>query len=62
MSSTDSRRGGAASPRGGRKPAGRGPWAVLCAALTVLLGPAALTASALDQANAAPMHHPRVTP
>ncbi|GGT01776.1 hypothetical protein [Streptomyces cinerochromogenes] len=62
MSGTDSRRGAAASRRGGRRPAGRGPWAVLCAALTVLLGPAAVTASALDQANAAPMHHPGITP
>ncbi|MFD5226959.1 hypothetical protein ACFWJ5_00145 [Streptomyces qaidamensis] len=35
----------------------RGPWAVLCAVVTVVLGPAAVTASALDQANAAPVHH-----
>ncbi|MEV6111768.1 hypothetical protein AB0L59_04440 [Streptomyces sp. NPDC052109] len=35
----------------------RGPWAVLCAAVTVVLGPAAATASALDQANAAPLRH-----
>ncbi|MFE7174744.1 hypothetical protein [Streptomyces sp. NPDC057616] len=35
----------------------RGPWAALCAAVAVVLGPAAVTASALDQANAAPMHH-----
>ena len=35
----------------------RGPWTVLCAVVTVVLGPAAVTASALDQANAAPMHH-----
>ncbi|MFJ9561602.1 hypothetical protein ACIRQQ_16375 [Streptomyces fuscichromogenes] len=35
----------------------RGPWAVVCAVATVVLGPAAVTASALDQANAAPMHH-----
>ncbi|MEW2615675.1 hypothetical protein AB0937_37020 [Streptomyces sp. NPDC047880] len=34
----------------------RGPWAVLCAAVTVVLGPAAITASALGQANAAPLH------
>ncbi|MFI8836643.1 hypothetical protein ACIGPN_37600 [Streptomyces afghaniensis] len=33
-----------------------GPWAVLCAVATVVLGPAAATASALDQANAAPLH------
>ena len=35
----------------------RGPWAVVCAVATVILGPAAVTASALDQANVAPMHH-----
>ncbi|MEU4462145.1 hypothetical protein AB0G20_00190 [Streptomyces sp. NPDC024017] len=40
-----------------RTGATRGPWAVLCAVVTVVLGPAAVTASALDQANAAPMHH-----
>ncbi|MGI5454169.1 hypothetical protein ACQEWB_13525 [Streptomyces sp. CA-249302] len=34
-----------------------GPWAALCAAAAVVLGPAAVTATALDQANAAPMHH-----
>jgi hypothetical protein len=32
----------------------RGPWTVACAVATVLLGPADVTASALDQANAAP--------
>lgn len=37
--------------------AARGPWAALCAAAAVILGPAAVTASALDQANAAPMYH-----
>ncbi|WNM36711.1 hypothetical protein RKE30_31810 [Streptomyces sp. Li-HN-5-11] len=35
----------------------RSPWAVVCAVATVVLGPAAVTASALDQANAAPLHH-----
>lgn len=35
----------------------RGPWAVICAVATVVLGPAAVTASALDQANAAPPLH-----
>jgi hypothetical protein len=30
---------------------------VLRAVVTVVLGPAAVTACALDQANAAPMHH-----
>ncbi|MGV9456032.1 hypothetical protein [Streptomyces sp. NPDC003635] len=32
-------------------------WTVVCAVATVVLGPAAVTASALDQANAAPRHH-----
>ncbi|WP_369276158.1 hypothetical protein AB5J55_11495 [Streptomyces sp. R11] len=32
-------------------------WTVVCAVATVVLGPAAVTASALDQANGAPMHH-----
>lgn len=35
----------------------RSPWAVLGAVATVVLGPAAATAAALDQANAAPLHH-----
>ncbi|MDX3753841.1 hypothetical protein ACWDBO_02415 [Streptomyces mirabilis] len=35
----------------------RTPWAVACAVVTVLVGPAAATASALDRANAAPPHH-----
>ncbi|MGP4011024.1 hypothetical protein [Streptomyces sp. 4N124] len=42
---------------GGRSRTARGPWAVVCAVVAVVLGPAAVTASALDQANAAPMHH-----
>ncbi|MEU6231200.1 hypothetical protein [Streptomyces sp. NPDC047042] len=33
------------------------PWTVLCAVATIVLGPAAVTASALDQANAAPLRH-----
>ncbi|WP_217237150.1 hypothetical protein [Streptomyces sp. AC555_RSS877] len=37
--------------------AARGPWAVVCAVAAVILGPAAVTASALEQANAAPLHH-----
>ncbi|MEU1517753.1 hypothetical protein ABZ490_37365 [Streptomyces sp. NPDC005811] len=37
--------------------AARGPWAVLCAVTAVVLGPAAVTASALEQANKAPLHH-----
>ncbi|MFI1563318.1 hypothetical protein ACH4ZX_09655 [Streptomyces sp. NPDC020490] len=32
-------------------------WTVVCAVATVVLGPAAATASALDQANKAPLHH-----
>ncbi|MFF3347686.1 hypothetical protein [Streptomyces sp. NPDC002779] len=32
-------------------------WTVVCAVTTVVLGPAAVTASALEQANAAPQHH-----
>ncbi len=42
----------------------RSPWTVLCAAASVVVGPAAVTASALDRANAAPPHHiaaPRAT-
>ncbi|MEU1202199.1 hypothetical protein ABZ446_39105 [Streptomyces sp. NPDC005813] len=35
----------------------RSPWTVVCAVATVVLGPTAVTASALDQANAAPLHH-----
>ncbi|WP_028807415.1 hypothetical protein [Streptomyces canus] len=42
---------------GGRLWTARGPWAVVCAVAAVVLGPAAGTASALDQANAAPTRH-----
>ncbi|MFD5478151.1 hypothetical protein [Streptomyces hawaiiensis] len=48
---------GDAGDAGVRTGGTRGPWAVLCAVVAVVLGPAAATASALDQANAAPMHH-----
>ncbi|WP_406168008.1 hypothetical protein [Streptomyces sp. NBC_00996] len=41
----------------GRAQTARSPWTVLCAVATVVLGPAAVTASALDQANAAPLYH-----
>ncbi|WP_069770830.1 hypothetical protein [Streptomyces sp. LUP30] len=41
----------------GRAVAARSPWAVLCAVAAVVLGPAAATASALEQANRAPLHH-----
>ncbi|MFG2571796.1 hypothetical protein [Streptomyces sp. NPDC048481] len=44
----------AESPRAGRPTR---PWAVLCAVAAVVLGPAAATASALEQANGAPPHH-----
>ncbi|MEW2047018.1 hypothetical protein [Streptomyces sp. NPDC005476] len=37
--------------------AARSPWTVLCAVAAVVLGPAATSASALEQANKAPMHH-----
>ncbi|MFG1666509.1 hypothetical protein [Streptomyces sp. Y7] len=36
---------------------GKRVWTVVCAVATVVLGPAAVTASALDQANEAPLHH-----
>ncbi|MER6465148.1 hypothetical protein ABT278_32450 [Streptomyces sp. NPDC001228] len=59
----DSRRGearahlkGNARKDGWTRPAG-GPWAAACAVVTVVLGPAAVTASALDRADAAPLHH-----
>ncbi|MBD0837172.1 hypothetical protein [Streptomyces sp. TRM68416] len=32
-------------------------WTVVCAVAAVVLGPAAVTASALDQSNRAPLHH-----
>ncbi|MFF5161474.1 hypothetical protein ACFY3N_35800 [Streptomyces sp. NPDC000348] len=35
----------------------RRPWTALCAAAAVVLGPAAHTAAALVQANAAPLRH-----
>ncbi|MGW0965239.1 hypothetical protein [Streptomyces sp. NPDC002516] len=61
------RAGGGRDARGvepsGARAVARGPWAVVCAVVTVVLGPAAVTASALDQANAAPRHHTaRVSP
>ncbi|MET9408955.1 hypothetical protein ABZX90_24795 [Streptomyces sp. NPDC002935] len=49
--------GADAEPADGWVKAALGPWTVVCAVATVVLGPAADTASALDQANAAPMHH-----
>ncbi|MGW3912527.1 hypothetical protein ACWEBX_13545 [Streptomyces sp. NPDC005070] len=49
--------GGRVTAARGPWTAARGPWAVVCAVVTVVLGPAAVTASALDQANAAPRHH-----
>ena len=47
---------GTTEKTGGWTRTARGPWAVVCAVAAVVLGPAAVTASALDQANAAPMH------
>jgi hypothetical protein len=41
----------------GRTRAARGPWTIVCAVAAVVLGPAATTASALEQANRAPLHH-----
>jgi hypothetical protein len=49
-------RAGAAEQTSGPRTAWR-PWGVVCAVATVVLGPSAVTASALDQANAAPPHH-----
>ncbi|WP_031226326.1 hypothetical protein [Streptomyces roseochromogenus] len=57
MNSTRTHAGTTERTRIRRAPTARGPWAALCAAATVVLGPAAATASALDQANAAPLHH-----
>ncbi|GAA4087179.1 hypothetical protein [Streptomyces shaanxiensis] len=50
-SSGDNSRGGARGISSARV------WTVVCAVATVVLGPAAVTASALDQANRAPMYH-----
>ncbi|MEH0579766.1 hypothetical protein [Streptomyces sp. B21-108] len=61
MESTGATRAGgsrkAARQGAGWTRAARGPWTVLCAVAAVVLGPAAATASALEQANSAPMHH-----
>lgn len=54
---TETTQGAEGTGKAGRVRSSRGPWAVVCAVATVVLGPAAVTASALDQANAAPMHH-----
>ncbi|KUO03744.1 hypothetical protein [Streptomyces caeruleatus] len=43
--------------RYGNSRSGTRVWTVVCAVASVVLGPAAVTASALDQANKAPMHH-----
>lgn len=48
---------GAAEHGAGWARAARSPWTVLCAVAAVVLGPAATTASALEQANDAPLHH-----
>ncbi|MFF4831319.1 hypothetical protein [Streptomyces sp. NPDC001315] len=56
-SRTNSRRTETTERTAGWARAARSPWAVVCAVATVVLGPAAVTASALDQANQAPLHH-----
>ncbi|MER6524482.1 hypothetical protein [Streptomyces sp. NPDC001508] len=48
------RQPGKAAPGRGRPV--HGLWTVVCVVGAVLLGPAAATASALDQANKAPLH------
>ncbi|MFH8803564.1 hypothetical protein ACH4F6_28820 [Streptomyces sp. NPDC017936] len=48
---------GAGRTGAGRTGAARRPWTVVCAVAAVVLGPAAATASALEQANKAPLHH-----
>ncbi|WP_181140856.1 hypothetical protein [Streptomyces sp. Ru62] len=50
-------RGESGRERAGRSRTVRGPWALVRAVATVVLGPAAVTASALDRADAAPAHH-----
>ena len=57
MNSSHMNNANATEKGGGWTRTARGPWAVVCAVAAVILGPAAGTASALDQANAAPMHH-----
>lgn len=54
---TDGRGGESGRQRAGWARTVRGSWALVCAVVTVVLGPAAVTASALDRANAAPQHH-----
>ncbi|MER5751223.1 hypothetical protein [Streptomyces sp. NPDC002088] len=56
-SRTNSRPAEATERTAGWARAARSPWAMVCAVATVVLGPAAVTASALDQANQAPLHH-----
>jgi hypothetical protein len=48
---------GAVRAVGVRSKAVRRSWIVLCAVAAVVLGPAAATASALEQADKAPLHH-----
>ncbi|MBU6534488.1 hypothetical protein ACFUIW_18595 [Streptomyces sp. NPDC057245] len=51
------RPGGRRRARPDRRRGLRGTWTVVCVAAAVVLGPAAVTASALGEANAAPPHH-----
>ncbi|MFH9083564.1 hypothetical protein [Streptomyces sp. NPDC017673] len=53
---TDGRGGESGRERAGWARTVRGSWALVGAVVTVVLGPAAVTASALDRANAAPQH------
>ncbi|MFH9857845.1 hypothetical protein [Streptomyces sp. NPDC017202] len=54
--STGSTHRGQEAAAAGRR-ALRSPWTVVCVVAAVVLGPAAATASALEQANKAPLHH-----
>ncbi|WP_338898685.1 hypothetical protein WBG99_26430 [Streptomyces sp. TG1A-60] len=44
------------SPKRSWSSALRSPWTVACATVVVVLGPSAVTASALERANSAPLH------
>ncbi|MEV6178477.1 hypothetical protein ACIHAR_05685 [Streptomyces sp. NPDC052016] len=57
MNSSRTETTGTVERKAGRTGAARRPWTVVCAVAAVVLGPAATTASALEQANKAPLHH-----
>lgn len=44
------------SPKKSWSSALRSPWTVACATAVVVLGPSAVTATALERANSAPLH------